>query len=363
MATMDIFNQDAFRAGEMIGTVEKLPYAPGLLRAMGIFTPKPVRTEFVALESRDGGLAIIPTTPRGAPLPQAVRNRRKLRRFDTVRIAKADSIRAAEIQGIRAFGSTTELQQVQEIVVERQLGLRSDMELTQEMHRLGAIQGKVLDADGTIIYDWFEEWGIEEPDAIEFKLDTASTDVEQVCRAVLRKMRRASKGLWRFGSYAAALCGDAFFDKLTGHKSVRETYLNQAEASSLRQAFGAAATNLTGAFAVFQYGGILFINYRGTDDFDDEAPAGTLNAIGIKSNEAKFFPVNAPGVFVEARSPGESFDMVNQPGRELYPMLIRDEKRNQYVDVELYSYPLFMCVRPEMLMKAVLNTVASPGGA
>jgi hypothetical protein len=356
MATMDIFTQDAFRAGEMIGTVEKMPYAPGLLRTMGLFTPKPVRTEFVAVESKEGALAIIPTTPRGAPLPQATHNGRKLRRFDTVRIAKGDSIRASEIQGIRAFGSTTELQQVQEIVVERQMTLRTDMELTHELHRLGALQGKVLDADGSVIIDWFEEWGIAEPAAIAFNLDTAATDVEKICRAILRTMARKSKGLWRPGSYVAALTGDSFFDKLTAHKTVRETFLNQSQASALRNAFGPAAQNLDGAFATFTYGGILFINYRGTDEFDDGASAGSINAIGIKSTQAKFFPVNTPGVFQVAQSPGESFDMVNQPGRELYPMIIPDDKRNTFVDVELYSYPLYMCTRPEMLLTAVENT-------
>lgn len=361
---IDIFNDDAFSMGTLTDAIEKMPYVPQLLRTMGLFTPRPVRTELVSIESKDHTLAIIQTSERGAPLQQSKRNRRNMRHFETVRLAKSDTVKASEIQGIRAFGEETELMQAQELVAERNMKLRADLELTFEKHRLGAIQGKVLDADGSVIINWFDEWGIPVPDVIEFKLATATTDVEKLCRAILRRQQRASKGLWAPGTYTAALCGDGFFDMLTAHKTVRETYLNQAQASALRQAFGPAAQNMTGAFATFNYGGILFINYRGVDDQDDakiETGDG-VESIGIKGYEAKFFPVGAPGVFQVAQSPGETFETVNTLGRDVYSMLIPDRKRNAFVDLEIYSYPLFMCTRPEMLLTAVANTVADPDG-
>ena len=357
MAHMDIFNDDAFTMGQLIDTIERVPYQPGLLGRLNLFRPVPVRTEFVAIEEKAHTLAIIQTSARGAPLEQGRTNKRKLRRFDTTRLAKGDKITAAEVQGIRAIGSETELMQVQDVVVEKQTTLRSDMELTFENHRLGAVQGKVLDADGTVIYNWFTEWGIAEPTPIEFKLDTASTDVERLIRTqVLRAMQRASKGLWVPGTYAAALCGDSFFDKLTGHKTVRETYLNTIQAAALRNAFGVAAEQMDGTFATYWYGGVLFINYRGVDDFDDNATSG-VTSIGIKSTEAKFFPVNAPGVFQKALSPGEGIDDVNTPGREIYSELEMEKRNNpRFVDLEIYSYPLYVCTRPEILLRAVENT-------
>lgn len=355
MAHMDIFNNDAFKMGELIDAVEKVPYSPQLLGAMGLFRPRPVRTEFVSIEKRENTLAIIQTSERGAPLEQGTGRKRDIRRFDTVRLAKGDRINAHEIQGIRAFGTESELQQVVTEVTERMTQLRGDLELTFENHRLGAVQGKVLDADGSVIIDWFSEWGIDAPTPIEFKLDTATTDVERICRGVLRTMARNSKGAWAPGTYPAALCGDSFFDKLTGHKTVRETYLNTAQADALRQAFGPAVENMTGSFATFWYGGILFINYRGTDSFADEATDG-VDAIGIKSTQAKLFPVNAPGVFQRAQSPAETFDFVNTPGRDLYAMIIPDRDRNAHVTLEVYSYPLYICTRPEMLLTANENT-------
>lgn len=362
---IDIFSGDAFSMGTLTDSIEKMPYSPGLLRSMGLFTPRPVRTEYVAIESKNHTLAIIQTSERGGPLEQGRRDKRSLRRFDTVRLAKADRVSASEIQGIRAYGTETELMQAADLVADSNMKLRGDLELTFEKHRLGAIQGKVLDADGTEIIDWFDEWDIAVPTAIEFKLDTAGTEVEAICRDIQRRQARASQGLWTPSTYTAALAGDLFFDKLTRHKTVKETYLNQAQAASLRASFGPAAQNMTGAFATFNYGGILFINYRGVDTFTDTptVEGGGVESIGVKSYEAKFFPVGAPGVFQVAYSPGETFDTVNTLGREMYAMLIPDRKRNAYVDLEVYSYPLFMCTRPEMLLTGVANTIADPDGA
>ncbi|MDZ3838713.1 MAG: major capsid protein [Rhodospirillales bacterium] len=46
----------------------------------------------------------------------------------------------------------------------------------------------------------------------------------------------------------------------------------------------------------------------------------------------------------------------SRPGRhgglDLYAMTIPDRERNAWVKVEVYSYPLFICTRPEMLQRA-----------
>lgn len=345
MASMDIFNNDAFNMIELTGTVERVPYQPNLLGTLNIFEPMPVRTDHVAIEEKDRTLAIIQTSVRGAPLETHRTNKRRLRRFDTVRLAKGDRINASEIQGIRAYGSMTELRQVQDLVVEKQTDLRADMETTHELHRLGAIQGKVLDADGSTLFDWFSEYGISAPTAIQFKLDTATTNLRQICHNVSRTMQRAAKGAFVPGTRINALCGDSFFDKLIDHKWVRDTYLNRIGSEVLRE---------NEAWREADLFGIRFINYRGTDTFADDGTG--VNSIGIKSGEAKFFPTGARGLFKVAYSPAESFNFVNTPGQEIYSMMIPDRDRNMYVDIEQYSYPLYVCTRPEVLQTAVENT-------
>lgn len=341
MLTMDVFNGDAFSAVDMVEALELVPYKPNLLATLGIFQDRPVSTETIAIEQREQTLALIQTSPRGAPLDQRAKEGRNIRDFRTVRIAKGDTLTASELQNIRAFGTVSELQALQNEITRRELLLRDDAELTHENMRLGAIQGIVTDADGTVIRNWYDEWAIAQAAEIDFDLDAvspASGAVKLKCNQVLRAMRRAAKGTWVQGrTYCMALCGDTFYDQLTAHSEVRATYLNQQEASSLR-------ADYANVFEVFNYGGIRFANYQGTDD--DSA------TVGIPATKAKFFPVQSNGAFLRALSPGESFDFVNTPGREFYPLVVPDRDRNQFAEIEIYSYPLYVCTRPGMLQRA-----------
>lgn len=340
MATIDIFKGDAFSMMSMLQAAEKVDYLPQRLGQLPIFTPTPVMTDVVSIEQRDGKLNLIPTDRRGAPPAQRTTEKRTLRNFNTSRLAKKDTIRAAEIQNIRAFGQESELMQVMTEVNRRMYGpagLIADLQLTWELHRLGAIQGILLDADGSTLYNYFTEFGIAQPAEIDFDLDNAtpaSGAVRQKCSQVVRAVQRGTKGLWTPGSYVLGLCGDTFWDQLTGHSEVRQTYLNTMEAKELRSG---------NAYESFAYGGIVFENYRGTDNNSD---------VAIDPLKCKFLPVNTPGAFQWVMAPGESMEVVNTPGRDFYPMIVPDDERGFYVDIEVYSYPLFICTRPDTLQRA-----------
>lgn len=335
MASLDIFQGDAFSTFELTGAINKIPYVPQWLGGLGLFEDKPVRTETVGIEKRDNALALVPTTNRGAPLPQRGNEKRDIRDFRTVRIAQGDRLNASEIQGIRAFGSETELQQAQDEVMRRMVSLRNNSDLTHENMRLGAIQGVVTDADGSVIRDWFDEWGIAKPAEIAFNLASDKPGLRKQCNGITRAMARASKGAFVQSTRVYALAGDDFWDAFTTHDEVEKTYLNQAAAAELRQG---------NAFSTFDFGGITWVNYRGSDD----------GAVAIAPSKVKFFPVGAPGVFQRALSPGESFDWVNTLGQPAYALTIPDKDRNQHVDVEVYSYPLYICTRPEVLLRGKL---------
>lgn len=356
---MDIFDDDAFSAVTMTVALEDYDFQPGLIGSLNLFDDVPITTEDISMERRGNSIGIIPTTPRGAPIVEGVRDRRNLRKFGTTRIAKGQTLQASEIQGVRAFGQTSDLETMIAYVGRYEQRLISDVELTWENMQLGAVQGVVLDEDGTVIYDWFDEWRIEKPGLLNFELDKATVDIEaDKCRKILRYMQDKSKGRWLPTSRVIGLCGNKFFDMLTKHKTVKEVYLNQAQAAILRTAFGAATQSAIGAgsYAVFDHGGILFINYRGTDDYDEDAvkagQAKGTQMVGIPNGRCRFFPMGVPGMFQKAFAPGEAFDFVNTVGRELYAMTIRDHDRNFWVRPEVYSYPIFACSNPQLLLEA-----------
>lgn len=338
MAHMDIFNSDAFGMVELTAAVNKRPHLPSFLGNLGLFTPKSIRTEVASFEQKAGTLNLIQTSPRGAPLAPRARDPRTMRDLRAPRIATSDSITASELANMRAFGSESELASVQAEVSQRFDNLRSDIALTWENMRLGAVQGIVKDADGSTLYDLYSTFNVTQPSEVDWDLDAASPAsgvVRKKCAETVRAAKRAAGNGWIEGrTYLMGLADDTFWDQLIAHSEVRATYLNQAEARDLR---------LASDFGQVTYGGITFVNYRGTDD---------NSTVKVPTGTCKFFPVDAaPDLWQVVLTPGEFFDTINMPGQPLYALTIPDRDRNAYVQLEMYSYPLFVCTRPLCLQR------------
>ena len=338
MVMIDVFRSDPFSTVQLTRVVERTPYQPDMLGQMGIFEPVPSRTLDVAVEDRDGVLTIIPFSEVGAPPTERTNEKRNIRTFRVPRLATADTITAVEIAGVRDFGEETALVQMQQEVARRlsgPTGLTRNIEYTWERHRLGAIQGKVLDADNTEKFNWFTTFGVSEPAEIAFDLANTSParKLRVICNEVTRGMRRAAKGAFTNRTRIVGLCGDEFWDKLTTHPDVEKTYLNWLAAQELRQ--GTAWQSLS-------FGDIDWVNYRGSDD---------NSTIAIATDKVRFFPVNAPGVFQVAHAPAEFMPWVNTLGKPMYVIPIFDKDRGAWWKMEVYSYPLHICTRPEVLYR------------
>ncbi|PZU13928.1 MAG: major capsid protein E, partial [Citromicrobium sp.] len=145
MATMDIFEGDAFTIIELTRALENIPFRPAILSGAGLFSPRGVRSRTVVIESRDGTLSLIPFSERGSAYESQVPERREMRAFVCRQFKKQDVLWASEIQGIRDFGSETAAQQVQSEVARKLGRLRQDAEATFEYHLLNGIQGIVKD--------------------------------------------------------------------------------------------------------------------------------------------------------------------------------------------------------------------------
>lgn len=339
MPMLDIFNNDAFSTIELTQAVNKIPFKPGLIRSMGLFTPRPVRGTTVAIEKREGALRIIQTSERGAPPQRQGQPRRDIRDFRTRRLFTQDTLYASEIQSARAFGSETELETMQSEVTQRMGRLLDDFDLTLEAHMLATTAGILLDADGSVIYNWFTEWGISQPAEITFSNAAVTTagGMRNFLKAnIIRPMLRAANVGNSAVGEIVVLMGDAFYDWFTSHADVEKTYLNWNAATELRD---------NNAFGEFRFGGIVAINYRGTDD---------NSTVAVASNKARFFLRGIPGLFEIAYSPAESFGFVNTLGQEFYARTVVDKDRDEWVQIEVMSYPLTICTRPETLLRGTL---------
>ena len=238
MASMDIFEGDAFSIIELTRALENIPFKPATLSGSGLFGDRGVRSRTVVIESRDGTLSLIPFSERGSAYDQQVAERRDVRAFVCRQFKKQDVIWASEIQGIRAFGSESEAQQVQVEVARRLRRLRTDAEATFEYHLLNGIQGLVKDPkDGATVVNYFTEFAITPATEVDFDLDNASPAsgaLRKRCQALIEDVEASMGGLATGAVQLRAECGSAFFADLVAHKEVRETYLNTAAAADLR---------------------------------------------------------------------------------------------------------------------------------
>jgi len=337
---LDIFRTDDFRATTMTDMIGDVDYVPTELMDRGWFIRKPIRTETVTFIKKDKTLELVPTSERGTPENLPSRQVRGALQIETPRLAMRDRITAREVANLLSpvLPFQIRLDNANDLVTERQGDLIDRINLTKEAHMFGALQGKVLDADGvSIVADYFDLFDIPEP--AEIGLNIAATPVGQL-RAKLealitRPMRRALKGRWTTGTRVHAFVGDDFWNALINHDEVRQTYLNTAAAAQLRDPT---------AWGTFTFAGITFENWYG-EDYEE---------LEIAPTKARFFPVGARDTFFEFLAPGEDWEEVGALGRELYSVVSPDNRinMNEWVDVYVRSYPLYAMKAPQALMKA-----------
>ena len=319
-----------FSLQTLTATINEMPHLPTLLGDSGLFSYNGVATLTVDIEKQGNTLALVQTAARGAPGAAIGRKSRDLRTFRIPHLPLNDQVLADEVQGVRAFGTTDQAEPVERRVNEvMQLGVNR-FDYTMEFHRVGALKGLVLDSSGDTLFDFFSEFGVAQ-NVLDFILDSASTDVRSKCDEALDLIAAELGGVMTTG--AVAYCGKNYWRSFIGHKSVKETFLNQAQAAELRSAVP----------DTFDFGGINWNRYRGQ--------VGNTPMIG--DDEAYIVPLGVPNLLIGRFAPANYNETVNTMGLPLYAKGI--EKRNGTGwDLEMQSNPIHINTRPRAVIKATI---------
>jgi hypothetical protein len=327
MPMLDVFKTDAFGTVTLTDSIIKAPYQPTRLSKLGLFREKGMRTKVAVVEEKSGQLTLIQTSPRGGPGSIVGASKGTARSFIAPHLERESKIDADEVQGLRAFGSETEQAAVQPLVDERLAWLRAMHEVTLEYHRVGAIKGLILDADGTsTIYNLFTEFGISQQTA-DIALSNAATDVRNRCVAIQR-LSETELGAEPVTAYRA-FCGDTFFDTLVGHAKVA-TSLQYQESALLR----------TDLRAGFEYGGITWENYR-----------GNVSGVSFFDPDLAYVVPVGTSIFATYFAPADFIEAVNTIGLPMYAKMVFDDDLNRWVKIHSQSNPLAMCLRPRAVIK------------
>jgi len=327
------FSAGAFDLTALTAAINRIPNNYGRLEQLNLFPPVGVRTRTIVIEEMNGVLNLLPTRPVGSPGTLGTQGKRKVRSFVIPHIPHDDVVLPEEVQGIRAFGSETEIDTVASLIAQKLQTMRNKHAITLEHLRMGALKGVILDADGSVLYDLYQEFEIT-PKVVNFALNNASTEVLTKVLDVKRHIEENLKGEFMTG--VMCLCSPGFFDALTTHPKVKEAYQRWRDGLVL------FSDNRTG----FTFGGVTFEEYLGqaTD------PNGTVRKF-IADDEAHFFPLGTANTFRTYFAPADFNETANTLGLPLYAKL-EPRKFGRGTDLHSQSNPLPICHRPEVLVKA-----------
>ena len=184
-----------FDCTEMTAAVNKLPALPVYFRRL--FEVKGVKTTTVSLDIRKGRIVLIGDSERNtAPESLAGRGaKREWMHLSCAHLAMSDTLAPEDLQDVRAFGSTEPIS-VAEVYNDKMQQLKDNMTATMEFHRLGAIKGVVLDANGTtVLHDIFNTFGVTKKKMDISFPKTAADDANPILTSILNAKRHVEAAM------------------------------------------------------------------------------------------------------------------------------------------------------------------------
>jgi len=330
MPSLDIFNNDAFSVTGLTAAIN-MPQEgqQQSTRIDSLFEEEGITTTSVFIEREHDTLTLVPAKDRNGPADPTTGDRRDMIPFSTIHLPTRATIMADEVQGVRAFGSESELETVQARVQKRLDKMRRRLDATIRFQRVGAITGKVYDADGTrLLLDLHKAFGIKENTA-DFKFSASDT---QLLLAINDAKRKAEDVIGGSGMITGwlGLAGRNFFDGLVTHPVVQKAYDRWNDGQFLRD----------GGWSAFSYGGVAWEEFYGK--------VGEVTF--IDANVAYLIPLGIDGMFITRYAPANYMETVNTEGLPYYASQ-EPLPHNKGVDLEAQSNPLSINTMPRAIIK------------
>jgi len=318
MASMDVFGADGFSLRALTAAINVPQYSPSRIAELGVFEEMGTTTTRVSVERLAQPVSLVQSTSRGGAPGEVANPMRTLYDLNTVRVALSDTISADELQGIRAFGTDSDVEALMNEVNRRNQALAANIAATIEYQRFTALQGDTKDADGTSLVDTSSVFGTTDGSEVEVNCDGTllRTDVSTAIRAI----ESALDG--RPYTSIHAFVDATFFDNLMDNVEIRDSW---------KYTQGAALRDRTAGRSL-DFAGILFEEYR---------PLSGSNPLGTGKGIA--FPIGS-GIFQTRFAPADYNDTVNTMGLPLYARTFPDPDGNRWQRLEVQTNVLNVCV-------------------
>lgn len=307
--------------------INNLPRINTRLSDMGLFQEDGlVGTTIVKIGIKDNKLVLVPNVPRGAPGQPKGLDRGKVKLLETTHLPQRSTIMADQLLGVWD-PTDPEGTNVAALVNSLQVVHKRDLDYTIEYHRMGALQGKVLDSDGSVIVDFHQEFGVQKS-TIGMELNKAETKVRSKVLSIKRAIEAKLGGVPFTGVHV--FCSAGFFDALTDHPDVEAAYQRWQDGAALRNDVRKG----------FVFGDVTF----------EELQGSTGGELAIPDNEAIAFPLGVPDMFLTRFAPADYLETVRTKGLPYYSKTA-PLRMNKGIELESQSNPLSINTRPDAVIR------------
>jgi hypothetical protein len=327
-----------FTLVDLTSAIDNLPPRPSRISSLGLFSDVSLSAPTAMVEIRNHALVLIPTSDWRSPSPTGSPSTRKAKSLIIPHTSWADTVLAIDVMGIRKFGTDNVYETIQEKVLDKLQLAKDCFDATEEYRQVNALKGKVLDADGSTLFDSFDFFDIAKK-TVNFAFSNAGEDIRKTVRSIKRYIEKNLYG----ESVSGYRCfvGSDFYDKLVAHPSVKEALLGwQAAQTLLRD------TRSSG----FELEGVVFEEYTGRVSLSD----GSATVSFIEDAKGIVVPLGTRSTFKRYLAPAARVDTVNTLGKAYYAWQdVRPDKTG--IDIKAESNTLPICQRPQLLVELTSN--------
>jgi len=324
----------------LVATTEALRLIPqtyGRIRNSGIFRDEPVAYTTVRIVREFDTLSVVPLASRGSGGAALKRPTRDAIFLDIGHLPLVSKVEADAVRERLGWGTNVSdmADAIAPAVAQELQAHRNAHAITHELWLAHALKGKLLDADGTEIYDFFSVFSVTQ-NTKALALSASTTKMRTECVSIARMIEDALGADIATGS--ALWCSRSFFDAFIEHSQVKAAYSGYAEAS---QKIGGDLR--TG----FVFGGLTISEYHAIINGSTLIPEG----------EAIAFPLGTQNTFSTYWGPSnlQSMQNIGAVGT-VGPFALQTlDEKGRFVEVNSEMNILPLCKRPGCLVKVTMT--------
>lgn len=345
MNIRDYYN--SFKNQDFVDAIVETPLQYGFINSLNLFNTRGTNQRAIIFDKEYSTTTLLPQVARGGKASTSGKERvgetfsLGLGYFKHKEVLTAD-----DIQGWRQVGSTDD-ETLARATAEKITDMRRAWDQTQEYMKLQALKGVCKSPDGAVLADMYAEFGISQT-SVALALGTPTTDVDAKLNSIKSTIAKSVKNGGAIGG-VTLLVDPQTFDKFISHPNMKAAY--QYYNNSGRQMLRDDLSNYMrwGIMNMFHHKGVDIISYDATFNLPD----GTTEE-AFAANTGIAFAMGVNDLFRGYFGPSAKLSQANQVGQELFTYVWPDD-RDEYVEFEMESSPLYFCTRPASVLALTTN--------